>query len=734
MGFLVSPRINISEIDLSTVIPAVATTEGAFAGLFKWGPLNKRRLVASESKLVELFGKPDNSTYEHFFSAANYLAYSNKLHCVRVAKESQTEVTLTNKLTTTAASNVITVAHTSHGLSTGAVITISGSTGTLDTNITAAEINGRHTITVLTSGTYTFTVTNNGAAGVVSGGGALVFGTGDFALNSTTEKTTGSGTPGEGVLIKNEDHYDSSFLTGGGDAGLWAAKYPGSLGNSLKISLCPSASAYSQTLTGTLTTSGTTTVTGTSTVFTTQLVVGSILVHPTTGEERKVTAIASATSLTIASVFSTNLSTSTVVAKWEYYSEFGVAPGTSPYALARGCANDEVHIILLDEDGLFTGIRNQVLEKYAFVSLHGTAKTDQNDINYYKDVINEKSKYIYWLDKLTAGTNWGGVDDDVTFTNVIKNSTFSFSGGQDGNTLAVDADYERGFDLFKKASDADVSVIVSGPASAVLKEYIVQSICEVRKDCVACLSPNKASVVDNADDEVDDILSHFSSVSASSYAVVDSGWGYQYDRYNAVKRWIPLNGHIAGLMARVDTERDPWYSPAGIIYGHIKSVEKLAWNPDDVVNADALYLAGINPVISKAGQGVVLWGDKTYLNRPSAFDRINVRRLFIVLEKSIATATDVFLFQLNTPTTRARFVALVEPFLREVKGREGLTDFRVICDERNNTSEVIDRNEFRGDIYLKPTRSINYIQLNFIAVRTGAEFNEVVLGQSLTNL
>ncbi len=730
MGFLISPKVLVTEIDLTAGIQAVATTEAAFAGLFTWGPLNKRTLISTEKKLVDLFGEPDSNTYEHFFSASNFLSYSNAIHVVRVAKETQTSTTLSNKITTTSASTTVSISHTSHGAVTGDIVTIAGLAVAVDT-IPAAQINGKHVITRIDANTYTFTVTTAGSAGVVSAGGTITAAFGDYAQNATTEKYTSAGGVGEGILIKNEDHYEETYSLGGADVGLWAAKYPGTHGNTLKVSMCPSETAYSRTLTGTLSVAqGGVTVTGSGTAFTTQVVAGSILIHPTTGEELSVASVESTTSLTLLEGPTAAISAGTVVVKWEYYTEFGVAPGTSQYAAARGCLNDEVHIIVIDEDGLETGIRGQVLERYSFVSLRADAKTEQNETNYYKNVINKKSKFLWWMDHLAAGTNWGSNTDGITYTNVTIPSTFSLAGGLDGNTTAVDADLERGFDFFISPDEVDISIIITGPASATLKEYVVQNICEVRRDCVACISPTKVCVVDNADDEIDDITSHFSPISASSYAIVDTNWGLQYDRYNDVNRWVPLNGDIAGLIARVDDLRDPWFSPAGTTFGHIKNKLKLAWTQDES-DRDALYQLGMNPIRIKKGQGVLLWGDKTYLNRPSVFGYINVRRLFIVLEKAIASASEVFLFYLNTDVTRSQFVNLVEPFLREVKGRQGLYDFKVICDESNNTPEVIDEHTMVGDIYLKPTISINYIKLNFIAVRTGVRFEEVVLGQTL---
>jgi phage tail sheath protein FI len=242
---------------------------------------------------------------------------------------------------------------------------------------------------------------------------------------------------------------------------------------------------------------------------------------------------------------------------------------------------------------------------------------------------------------------------------------------------------------------------------------------------VAFLSPPQSGIVGGATPETT-ITTWINTLSrASTYAVADCGWKYQFDKYNNVYRWIPLNGDIAGLCVRTDETRDPWFSPAGVNRGAIKNVVKLAWNPTQA-QRDAIYSVGVNPVVSFPGQGTILYGDKTLVTQPSAFNRINVRRLFIVLEKAIATASKYALFELNDEFTRAQFIALVEPFLRDVKGRRGVYDFRVVCDTTNNTPNVIDNNQFVGDIYIKPARSINYIQLNFVAVRSGVSFNEIV--------
>jgi phage tail sheath protein FI len=504
MAFQLSPGVNVSEIDLTTVVPSVATSIGAFAGIFAWGPVDEIVTISDEVRLAETFGKPTDDNYEYWFSASNFLAYSNNLKVVRAA----------------------------------------------------------NTDTTVATNTY------------------------------------------------------------------FESKYPGSLGNSLRVE-----AVASNTFSG-----------------------------------------------------------------WTYESQFTEAP-----------ANNELHIIVIDEDGEFTGIANTVVEKYAFVSTVSSAKTFDGSSNYFVNVLENRSKYV--------------VSNTAINYNANTDISESFTNGTDGvinNGNVIDA-----YDLFVNADNIDISLVITGPANQTITNHLIDNIAEIRKDCVVFISPERADVVDNYGDETTDTIAYRNTLTSSSYAFMDSGWKYQYDKYNDVYRWIPLNGDIAGLAARTDRDRDPWYSPAGLTRGIVKNVVKLAWNPSQA-DRDDLYVKGVNPVVTFTGEGTLLYGDKTLLNRPSAFDRINVRRLFIVLEKAIARASRSSLFEFNDQFTRAQFVNLVEPFLRDVQGRRGITDFRVVCDETNNTGEVIDRNEFIGDIYIKPARSINFIQLNFVAVRTGVSFEEIV--------
>ncbi len=561
MAFQLSPGVNVSEVDLTTAIPSVSTTVGAFAGDFQWGPANEIVTISNEVQLVERFGKPDSNTFTSFFTASNFLQYSNDLRVVRSI--------------------------------------------------------------------------------------------GSGAFNATTT--------GTGVLIENTSDYEDNHSSGSG-SNVFGAKYPGLLGNSLKVSICDS--------------------------------------------------------------------NTTLLATWEYADEFDSNPTTSEYLIRNnsnaGLANDEMHIVVLDTTGRISGTANTILEKFSFVSKASDAKTDDGSSNYYKDVINNRSKYIWWLSHPSEGTNWGRIAGDNLVYTKVASTDYTLSGGVTAAPSA--ANRNTAYDLFNNPDTVDISFILAGETSGSSTITALEAIAESRKDCIVFISPQRSDVVDNSGSEATALQTFrqttLSSLS-SSYMVCDSAWKYQFDKYNDVYRYVPLNGDIAGLCARTDLQRDPWFSPAGINRGQIKNVIKLSWNPT-TSQRDTLYKNGINPVVTFPGEGTILYGDKTFLTKPSAFDRINVRRLFIVLEKAVARAARSSLFEFNDDFTRAQFVNLVEPFLRDVQGRRGIYDFRVVCDTTNNTAEVIDTNRFVGDIYIKPARSINFIQLNFVATRTGVSFDEIV--------
>jgi hypothetical protein len=703
MAFQVSPGINVSEIDLTAGVQTTSLSAGAFVGPFQWGPALQITSVGSESDLVQVFGKPDTNTYAYWFSAQSFLAYSNQLRVVRAIANTALNATAEAKTLT----GTVTV-----DISTNANLLVGSSTV-----FTSQLVNGQ--IIFIGSNTTPLTVANVINAVAVTVTTAL-----------TANVSVANTVTAYGVLVKNDDQQESSFSSGVSGLGLASAKWPGDLGNSLKISLCPSSTAFLDTIVaGNIAFSlGNTTVVGTGTTFTTDVVVGDYLVA--NGLSFQVTAITNTTYLTVASAPTSSFTATTTnwSRKWEYASQFDAAPGTSAFATTAtggATANDELHIVVVDQDGLFSGVAGTVLERFAFVSKASDAKDTAGNGNYYKNVLNN-SAYVWWMGHVGTTTNWGSVASTGSFGANVLPYTKSFAGGNDANESVTDGNIESGWDLFADPDQTDVSLLITGPVQPnTVGAYVISNIAEGRKDAVAFVSPNKASVVNNLGSEVSSITTDRNSLPSSSYAVMDSGWKYQYDKYNDVYRWVPLNGDIAGLAARTDTTNDPWWSPAGFTRGNIKNVVKLAWTPKPI-NRDDLYKIGVNPVVSFPGQGVVLYGDKTLLSRPSAFDRINVRRLFIALEKTIARYAKAQLFEFNDEFTRAAFKNAVEPFLRDVKARRGVTDFLVVCDSTNNPAEIVDSNQFVGDIYVKPTRAINYIQLNFVAVRSGVSFQEVV--------
>jgi hypothetical protein len=424
-----------------------------------------------------------------------------------------------------------------------------------------------------------------------------------------------------------------------------------------------------------------------------------------------------------------------ILRHWEFYFQFSNPPTTTDDVLAAGGSLDEMHIVVLDEDGGITGTAGEILETFEGVSQASDGKTSTGSSNFYADVIYAQSNLVYVMDHETTLGDSGSAKKGQTFDNaqgdafVVK--TYSLASGTD-DFAATNAEIATAYEKFNDVENVDLSLLLCGPSSTTAdatgdtKATAVMDIANDRKDCVAFVSPARADVVDvaNAITQTQNVISFADGLPSTSYAVIDSGYKYMYDRYNDVYRFVPLNGDIAGLCARTDNIADPWFSPGGLNRGQIRGAVKLAFNPNQL-QRDELYKARINPVTSFPGQGTVLFGDKTASKKPSAFDRINVRRLFIVLEKAVSTSAKFQLFEFNDEFTRAQFRNLVEPFLRNVQGRRGITDFSVVCDDTNNTSDVIDRNEFRADIFIKPARSINFIQLNFVATRSGVAFSEV---------
>lgn len=584
MGFQVSPGVRVVERDLTAIIPAVATTPAGFVGLFKWGPANQIVVLSSENDLYQLYGGPDNDTYEDFYTVSNFLQYGNNIQVVRYADY---------------------------------------------TNASRAA-------------------------------NALA------ALGTSTPSAP---------KIENSNIYSNT--TSFSSDILFAAKYTGTLGNSLQIEVCDGATGFRS---------------------------------------------------------------------WGLSSQFVDAPGTSLYVQgvkgASSSAGDEIHIAIVDKLGLFSGVTGSVLEIYDSLSKATDARKSDGSSNYYKNVINNNSKYIYWTNHI-HGISVGNASSTDSFGLISATAQASggtsglyiagFTAGTLGNSMSVAAaEVAAGYnDYFGNPEEVDVSLLLGGTLTGNAAQ-IVADVAKKRMDCVAFFSPDiDGSVAANlgtysAKSVIAETraLATRNAIGNNSYAFIDSGYKQMYDRFNDVYRWVPLNGDIAGLVVRTDETTEPWYSPAGFNRGNVKNVVQLAWNPNQAYR-DRIYPKGINPVVTFPGEGTVLFGDRTAQTKPSAFDRINVRRLFIVLEKAISIAAKYQLFEFNDSFTRNMFVNMVDPFLRDIQSRRGLYGFKVICDETNNTPEVIDSNRFVADIYIKPVRSINFIQLNFIATRTGVNFEEI---------
>ena len=570
MAFQVSPGVNVSEIDLTTVVPAVSTTTGGFAGHFRWGPVDQRVLVDSEDRLVNVFQKPNSNTATDFFTAANFLAYGNQLFVTRV---------------------------------------VSGA--------------------------------NNATSG------------------------------GTGAYISNEEYYNETYTNSSGH-GDWVAKWPGEIGNSLKISVCQGAGAWESTVATSGDTHSITRNTsqlvfngdgqGTSNTET-KFLVGDLLLVGPDKQALKVSSL-SGNTVTFTSNYTGNTvtrSAATITRRWEYFDNFDTAPTTTTYAENNNSVNDAIHVAIIDEDGIVTGAQGTMIEKYENVSVASDARNEQGGTNYYKEVINQQSSYVWFGGHNSSLTNAGtAASGGVTYGVATLPVVNSMSGGKDGAT-PTSAQKITGYNQYRSAEDVDVSLLLGGEADVTLATHLITNIAENRKDCIVVISPERADVVKNnayQGKEAEDIVTFRNLLPSSSYAVMDSGWKYQYDKYNDLYRYVPLNADTAGLMVQTDLTRDPWFSPAGFNRGNVKNVIKLAYNPTKA-DRDLLYKSGVNPVVTFPGQGTVLFGDKTMLAKPSAFDRINVRRLFIVLEKAISTASRFTLFEFNDEITRSQFKNLV---------------------------------------------------------------------------
>ena len=693
MSFLVSPGVHVREIDLTNVVPVVATSIGAIASSFEKGPVGSITDISSEEELIQIFGRPQNDSnqFENWFAAANFLAYTDALKVVRI------ESGLTNATANGAGILIRDDDHYDNDFDDG-----QGSVGewvarTAGTHGNAIGVSICATATAYEQSAVTTTSATEAAgqteisvtdASVFSIGDIVNFGeTGGFEYETTARDTTNNT-----ITVKLLDDVNGAGLQN---------------------------------------------------------------------------AVSSGTNIR---------------RRWRFYDLFDGAPGTSDYATQNGRGTgDEMHIVVYDYTGEQSGFdvdtngnrTNGVLETYANLSKNINAKSPQGDSIYYPYKIRKSSLFVYWTDHNTAGINWGTDIDAVVGSIVLTQTDSSGSDAGDnvqledgtpsgGGNLAMETgtgsysalntptkselsggtdDYavtageiESGYGEFEDTESIDINLILGGKgggagdsaSSQDTHVTMLQTLVEKRRDCVAFVSPYRSATVgvSSSNTQTTNVVEAFDLCPSSSYVVFDSAYKYQYDKYNDVFRFVPANGDTAGLCAFTDQVADSFFSPAGFNRGNMRNAIKLSFNPKKA-ERDRLYRARINPVVNFPGQGVCLFGDKTALSKPSAFDRINVRRLFLLLEKAIATASKFQLFEFNDEFTRAQFRNLVEPFLRDIQGRRGITDFKVKCDDSNNTGEVIDRNQFIADIFIKPARSINFITLNFIATRTGVAFSEV---------
>jgi len=615
MAFQVSPGVQVREIDLTNVVPAVSTSVGAVAGNFTWGPVEEPTTITSEKNLAAVFGVPTATTAVDFFTAAYFLKYGNNLKVVRGTDSSARNANSDDSTTVIVIKNEDD--YTNQVFSSTRTYTVAANAAIGDTTFEVTDSTG------LTVGD---TVVGTGvAAGVTV-----------TAINGNTVTLSTAAI----AAITAGDTYSAIV-----DRGNWIAKYPGTLGNSIEVHVCPVSTSNAE------------------------------------------------------------------FAGWAYKSYFVAPPGTSDWAAGQGLSDDEFHIVITDKDGAWTGTAGTVLETHGFVSTNASAKTNDGASNYYKNVVNGKSGYV-----------WGG--STITLGSTVASQ--SLSGGVDSGTLGT-AEIQAAYDHFSDAETIDVSLLIAPSITegngTTIGNYLI-NIAESRKDCIAFISP-PVTLTTSSLTPKDDVITFADTLTSTSYAVIDSTSIRIYDKYNDQYISIPSSSSVAGLCANTDNVADAWFSPAGYTRGQLRGVTKVNYNPTKA-HRDELYLSRVNPIVTFPGEGTILFGDKTAQAKPSAFDRINVRRLFIVLEKAVSTAAKYQLFEFNDEFTRAMFRNMVEPFLREVQGRRGLTDFYVVCDETNNTGNIIDTNQFVADIYIKPARSINFISLNFIATRTGVEFSEII--------
>lgn len=707
MAFQLSPGVDVKEVDLTSVIPAVATTPGGYCGDFAWGPCNQIRTISSENQLKQVFGEPSTTKFMGFMTAASFLTYGGALRTVRALSATANNASSNGGTLVVENSTDYGLNHGSGGANhwfakypgaLGNALSVSvadasnfdtDSVSTITVTAKGSGFNTAETVTVnITAPTGTPAVTATATAtiseevNVATTGGAISGTTATITVADTTGLTNG-----DKVTI----------------AGMTPAEYNGDYvisnltGTTFDYTVNP-APGGAATVQGTVVLKSIGTIT---------------IVNPGSG-------YTSAPSVTITDSYGGISATATAALSdaWTYAGEFDSAPGTSAYAANLNATSDEMHVVVVDRTGEITGTAGQVLERFPFMSKAPGAKDDTGASSYYRTIINRDSQWIWWGGHMDA--SWGTSAVGGTAYGSSFTETHNLSGGVDG--VLADGDLQTGYLLFSNDLEVDVALIIAGGHSSTVQKYVQDNVVLARKDVISFHSPQSASVLGST--PVTSIKADRAALTSTSYSVFDSGWKYMYDRYNEVYRLVPCAGDIAGLCVATDLDSESWFSPAGYNRGQIRNATSLAWNPNKQARDD-LYSAGINPTVGFAGEGIVLFGDKTMQAKPGAFDRINVRRLFILLEKAIATAAKFQLFEINDVFTRNQFVSTVEPFLRDIQGRRGIFDFKVICNEGNNTEEVIDQNRFVADIFVKPYRSINFITLTFVATRTGVSFDEV---------
>jgi hypothetical protein len=726
MAMLLSPGVSINEIDLSTYVPAVATTGGIIAGPFNWGPASVKTLVDSETTLVNTFGEPTNDTADVFFTADSFLQYGNNLNVVRVLPSDARNSAVIND-------GITYVKIETPGIGYDHVPTLAFSSGgaTASGIVANGEIVG---VIINTPGSGnvvdtppTITVTPTGGD-IITQAAVLI--------------------PVVGLQIKNETDYLHNYSAGQSEAGEFCGKFAGTLGNGIQISVCdnsiqfatwpwklyftsaPGTSDYAAHVGGSndelhivvVDNFGAISGTAGTVLETFGFVSKAVDAQNAQGASIYYPNVLDRTSNWVRWLdFPTSMSNwGTTAASTTFDTLYVPAVAAGPLAVSAsglvytarktGSAGNNIKIQYINP-GTTTSSTT--------VAVSGTG-TSGNPYLIAVTLSYTGSVTATNADVLAAVNSVPSAASLVT----VVDPPVILEGGSNGTLPLQDGDVMLGYDLFN-TDDFKFSLILTASYDATVVEYLITEIAETRMDSVVFFSPPSDLVVNNAGFEAADIVTYRNSLPSSSYAFMDGNWLYKYDKWNDVYRYVPANGDVAGLCVRTDQTRDPWFSPAGLNRGQIKGAIGLPWNPKQAYR-DLLYVNGVNPVVSFAGQGVVLFGDKTLLSKPSAFDRINVRRLFIVIEQAIATASKYSLFEINDEITRAQFVGLIDPYLRDIQGRRGMYAYQIVCDSSNNTPQMIDSNQFRGDIYIQPAKSINFIQLNFVATRTGVDFNEIV--------